>query len=201
MTGIEPTLAGALRWAAARGYEHFTQVRLERSLRRAAENGVSVQDLCRTEVRFAHFVRMVRALEVCSNNEMADYLVDLMVGGVESRFSDDSPDQFQLLMDCLGSLTRTEIIVLAEMRKLRLFDDERSGEDESKRNELELFGENSLGFSRDYLASLLNRMAGSGLVTSPGATYGGGYARNSNRLSPLARELFHYLDYSHRITN
>ncbi|WP_136067097.1 hypothetical protein [Modicisalibacter radicis] len=194
MTVLEPTVSGAMKWAVRRGYEHFTVQRLERALNRAEQGGVSVPDLCQQEHRFAHFVHMVRALEKCSNNEMADYLSDLLIGGVRSGDIDKCPDRFQSLLTALGDMTLTEVELLSKMRMLGLYAKGDIGEEKciDGMRQLRSFARDNFGYSKDYLRTSLNRMARTGFVTIASSAFSS-YVDNYNLLTEHAVELFEYI--------
>lgn len=190
----------AAQWAARRGYESFTQARLERVLCRAANEGIAIEDLINKEKQFAIFVRMVRALEQCSNNEMADYLADLMIGGLKSDAVQSQSDLFQILMSALGSMTLTEVHVLYLMRECGLCGDELKRQvDQEKIGHFENRCLDALGIEGENIGGLVNGMMRTGLVSMPPAVLGGPF-RNSNILTSLAHDLFHLLDYKKRLT-
>lgn len=190
----------AVQWAAKRGYENFTQARLERVLCRAANEGISIEDLIKKEKQFAIFVRMVRALEQCSNNEMADYLADLMIGGLKSGAAQRQSDLFQILMSALGSMTLIEVNILYLMRECGLYG--HALKSQADREKIEFFESRcweNLGVEGEALGDLVNGMMRTGLVSLPPPMLGKPL-RNSNTLTPLAHDLFHLLDYKKRLT-
>lgn len=189
----------ALKWAAQRGYESFTQARLERVLHRAAKEGVSLEELMKKEEQFAIFVRMVRSLEQCSNNEMADYLADLMIGGIKANETQSRPDLFQILMSALGSLTVTEIKILFLMREHGLEGNvHKKKVDQDKINRFERSCYEKLGLEGAVVGALIDGMIRTGLTSTIANAFG--TFRNSNILTPLAKELFILLDYRSRLT-
>lgn len=189
----------AMKWAAQRGYERFTQARLERVLHRAANEGVSLEELIKKEKQFAIFVRMVRSLEQCSNNEMADYLADLMIGGIKANETQSRPDLFQILMSALGSLTVTEVKILNLMREHGLEGDVHKQQvDQDRINRFERSCYEKLGLEGAVVGALLDGMIRTGLVSTIANSFG--TIRSSNLLTPLAKELFSLLDYRSRLT-
>ncbi|GHC17561.1 hypothetical protein GCM10010082_05990 [Kushneria pakistanensis] len=197
MEPMTQALTKVMTWAAQKGYEKFTLARLERFLSQAEQGGVTVDELTDTEHRFAHFVSMVRALESCSNNEMADYLAALMIGGAQSGNADKKPDIFHAVLNGLGSMTKTEVNILFKMHRLELFEDAQpGGYKEDKVTQLVSECMSDLGIDEALLAAILNGMIRTGFVTPPPSGYGGHVTRNSNLLTQSARDLFFYIDYS-----
>ncbi|WP_445620656.1 hypothetical protein ACUN8C_01725 [Kushneria sp. Sum13] len=197
MTGLESTAAGIAKWAVKRGYEHFTIQRLEKALDRAERGGVSIVELCESEHRFAHFVHMVRALEKCSNQEMADYLMDLMIGGVRSGMSDDTPDLFQIVLGRLGSLTCLEVRVIAQMHSMQMYDESFSSIAREKQERLISCLSQQTGFDKELVWNLIKSMRSSGFIEYEQ----GGYIESSTplRLTNLSRELISLLHYQHQL--
>ncbi|WP_442489378.1 hypothetical protein [Halomonas litopenaei] len=198
--GIMDTVLTPLKWAAQRGYEKFTQAKLRRALERAASENISIEELVRKEEKFAIFVRMVRALEQCSNNEMADYLADLMIGGIKGGADEDDNDLFQILMSSLGSLTLIEVKIIYLMRECGLYGAiHRERVDQEAIDKFEAMCWEGLGVEGETIGNLVNGMIRTGLVSIPPQAWGGPF-RNSNLLTPLAQDLFHFLDYKRQLT-
>ncbi|MGS2744825.1 hypothetical protein ACU6TU_14715 [Halomonas sp. LS-001] len=96
--------------------------RINRILAKAQSAGISRNDLMKTHHRIAFVMRVQRAAEVCSSQEVIDYLADVMIGGFKSEEVDLNPDFSQMAVTALSSTTKTELNVILMMKKHDLFE-------------------------------------------------------------------------------
>ena len=190
-----------LKWAARRGYERYTLARLDRVLRRAAEEGLSESELTRSEERFALFVRLVRALEQCSNSEVTDYIAQEMIGTFKSGDIDKRPDFAQMAISSLSGVTKVELDIIVYMHKNSTYQrNHYEVDDIEKLRDFYSTATEELGIESSLLNAILNGLSRTGLVTPPASGFGAVIAKDTCRLTPLARELFRYIDYKKRLT-
>jgi len=181
-------------------YRGYMAWKFERLLQKAEAHGMTEEELCNSDQRFALFMRVGRAFETCSEREVVDYIADAMVGGVKCGDADAKPDFAQMALSSLSGATKVELDILLLLRKHQRYT-LNVGEVEDKEKINEYVDEccHALGIDSLMLASLSHSMARTGLVT-PTSSGWGGLVNHTNTLTPLARQLFHYVDYSRRLT-
>lgn len=172
----------------AKGYDKYRSYKLDKALESIEQEGISTEDLLKTDHRFSSFVRYVRALETCSSSEMLETLTDMLINGIKSEKVDTEPDLFQLCLTRLGELTKTEVLILSKMHNLNMYgkaNNEADNHKESRQLENELYSE--LGIDKDVISSLIHGLTRSGFVILEQGHWFGGQS------SYIITDLAHYL--------
>ncbi|TDV98024.1 hypothetical protein BDK62_10456 [Halomonas alkaliantarctica] len=181
-------------------YSKHMEWKFERLEERARQGGMSTEDLIASDNRFAVFMRVARAFEHCSNTEVVDYLADAMIGSIKSGDMEEKPDLVQMAIGALSGVTKTELDILATMHRHQVYVDADFLQDnESNREAFVKECEDTLGIGSTMLSAIANGLVRTSLVTNetPGLSDG---VQHSNSLSPLARELFSYINLARRLT-
>ncbi|WP_336268794.1 hypothetical protein [Vreelandella arctica] len=181
-------------------YSKHMEWKFERLEERARQGGMSIEDLIASDDRFAVFMRVARAFEHCSNTEVVDYLADAMIGSIKSGDVEDKPDFVQMAVGALSGVTKTELDILVTMHRHQIYvDGDFRRDHESNREAFIKECEDTLGIESTMLSAITNGLMRTSLVTSdsPGLS---GAVQNPNSLSPLARELFSYINLARRLT-
>lgn len=186
--------------SAALAYQGYMAWKFERLLQKANDHGMTEEQLCNSDQRFALFMKVGRAFEVCSEREVVDYIADAMIGGIKSGDVEEKPDFVQMAVGALSGVTKTELDILLMMHQHQIYVDADFRRDhESIREAFIKECEDTLGIESTMLSALTNGLMRTSLVTSdsPGLS---GAVQNPNSLSPLARELFSYINLARRLT-
>lgn len=196
MTGSDIALSGIS--LAYRGYMDW---KFDRLFRKAEEHGLTSKELMNGDHRFALFMRVGRAFELCSEREVVDYLSEAMIGGVLVGDADRRPDFIQMALSSLSGVTRSELNIILLMRKHELW----GATDEEVRvssgfDSFYLEVKEVIGISELAAVAMLNGLTRTGLVTPQASGVGNSVTIQGNLLTWLARELFQYVDYARRLT-
>lgn len=186
--------------AGKASFGFYMEKKFNRLEEKAWKGGLNAQDLINGHDRFAIFARVARAFEVCSDFEVVDFLADALIGGIKSGDVEKRPDFVHMAISALNGMTKAELSILVFMHGLRLYlDSPEHSNKESNREALVSKCRDDLNIEPPMLSAVLNRMVRTGLVTAeaPGV---GDSVRFSNKLTPLARELFAYISIAKRLT-
>lgn len=182
-------------------YRGYMAWKFERLLQKAEAHGMTEEELCNSDQRFALFMRVGRAFEICSEREVVDYIADAMVGGIQCGDADKRPDFAQMAVSSLSGVTKVELDILCFMHAKQMYLLENytvEGQQELKAIYREAGKE--LRLDLPLLNAIISGLSRTGLVSPPASGMGGVIAENTSRLTPIARELFRYVDYARRIT-
>ncbi|MGM0826479.1 MAG: hypothetical protein ACQEUY_17405 [Pseudomonadota bacterium] len=197
MSGTELTLKSFS--VAYRGYMAW---KFDRLLQKAESHGMTEEELSSSDQRFALFMRVGRAFEICSEREVVDYIADAMIGGVQCGDADKRPDLAQMVISALNGVTRTELNLILLMREHGLWGT--SDEEILDESGFESFHASlckDLGLNELTASAILNGLTRTGLLTPQASGIGSTVTIQGNRLTHLARELFQYVDYARRLTS
>lgn len=180
-------------------YRGYMAWKFERLLQKAESHGLTEKELCNSDQRFALFMRVGRAFEICSEREVVEYIADAMLGGIKSGDLESKPDFVQMAISALSGVTKTELDILVIMHGHQVYADTDRRDLKSNREAFIKECEDTLGIESTMLSAITNGLMRTSLVTSdtPGLS---GAAQNPNSLSPLARELFSYINLARRLT-
>lgn len=180
-------------------YRGYMAWKFDRLLQKAEAHGLTEDELCNSDQRFALFMRVGRAFEICSEREVVDYIADAMIGGIKSGDVENRPDFVQMAIGALSGVTKTELDILVMMHAYQVYAGTDRRDLKSKREALIKECEDTLGIESTMLSAITNGLMRTSLVTSdtPGLS---GAPQNPNSLSPLARELFSYINLARRLT-
>lgn len=182
-------------------YRGYMAWKFERLLQKAEAHGMTEEELCNSDQRFALFMRVGRAFEICSERDVVDYIADAMIGGIQCGDADERPDFVQMAVSSLSGVTRIELDILCFMHMHQIYLEKKHTLDGQK--ELKAFyikAEKELKIDIHLLNAIVSGLARTGLVSPPASGMGGVIAYNTSRLTPLARDLFRYIDYEKRLT-
>lgn len=186
---------------AALAYQSYMAWKFERLLQKAEGHGMSPEELSNSDHRFALYMRVGRAFEICSEREVVDYIADAMIGGIQCGDADKRPDLAQMAISALNGVTRTELNLILLMREHGLWgtsDEEIL--DESGFEGFQTAIHQELGLQDASVSAILNGLTRTGLVTPQASGLGNTANIQGNRLTQLARALFQYVDYACRLT-
>jgi|TARA_A100001518_G_scaffold1944_1_gene1863 hypothetical protein len=186
---------------AALAYQGYMAWKFERLLQKAEDHGMTPDELSNSDQRFALYMRVGRAFEICSEREVVDYIADAMIGGIQSGDADTRPDLAQMAISALSGVTHTELDLILLMREHNLWgttDEEVLDESGFEGFQAEL--DSKLGLKELEVSAILNGLTRTGLVTPQASGIGTSVTIQGNRLTHLARELFQYVDYARRLT-
>jgi len=175
--------------------------KFDRLLQKAEAHGLTEKELCNSDQRFALFMRVGRAFEICSEREVVDYIADAMLGGIKAGDVENKPDFVHMAISALSGITKTELDILLAMHRHQIYlDMPVTANNENNREAFKQECENKMGIDSAMLASIINGLMRTSLVTneSPGLS---GAVENPSSLSPLARVLFKYVDHTKRLTS
>ncbi|WP_143005145.1 hypothetical protein [Billgrantia gudaonensis] len=198
---MEPATVGArmVSLLLKGAYSKHMEWKFERLEERARQGGLSVDDLIASDERFATFMRVARAFEHSSNTDVVDYLADALIGSIKSGDVEEKPDFVQMAIGSLNGLTKLELDILAAMHRYQIYYDADFRLDHEKiRESFILECKTSLGIDSYMLSPIINGLVRTSLVTNETAALSGPVP-NSNSLSPLARELFFYINLARRL--
>lgn len=182
-------------------YRGYMAWKFEHLMQKAEAHGLTEKELYNSDRRFALYMRMGRAFESCSEKEVVDYLADAMIGCIKSGDADEKPDFVQMAISSLNGITKLELDIILEMHKEGVYwPSEYTMESETDLDSRFEKVRDKIDLDLMVLSTILNGLSKTGLVTPPPSGAGGVLAHGSNRLTPLARELFHYVDYARRLT-
>lgn len=174
--------------------------KFDRLLQKAEAHGLTEGELYNSDQRFALFMRVGRAFEICSERDVVDYISNAMIGGIQCGDADKRPDFAQMAISALNGVTKVELNILLIMRSRQIFvDTPKKGNSEENRNGFIEECHSVLNIEPEFLEAILNSLTRTGLVSS-GDQVLSGFVPNSNKLTVLARELFRYVDYARRHT-
>lgn len=196
----EPTsplvASGKVLQMLRKGYSIYKDHKLDKALQEVEQGGYTVDDLLKTDHRFASFVRFLRAYEVCSSNAMYSTLTQFLLNGLKSEEVDKRPDIFQSVLSKLGELTEMEVKILGRMQQLNMW-----GEDGPKGFEISLALDEWVeeAFSIDQAAArgVVSGMQRSGFVQVKPATWAG--EKLNYRLTGLAKYLLDLVYYKSQL--
>lgn len=195
MSGIDLILSGV-----GPAYRSYMGWKFERLLKKTEAHGMTEAELRNSDQRFALYMRVGRAFELCAEKEVVDYLADAMIGGIKSGDVEEKPDFVQMAIGALSGVTKTELDILATMHRHQVYVDADFRRDlKSNREAFIKECEDTLGIESTMLSAITTGLMRTSLVTSdtPGLSSA---AQNPNSLSPLARELFSYINLARRLT-
>lgn len=195
MSAIDLILSGV-----GPSYHSYMGWKFERLLKKAENQGISEAELKNSDHRFALYMRVGRAFELCAEKEVVDYLADAMIGGIKSGDVEEKPDFVQMAISALSGITKTELYILSAMHRHQVYIDMPvTANNQENRESFIKDCEETLGIESTMLSAITNGLVRTSLVTneSPGLS---GAVQNSNSLSPLARELFSYINLARRLT-
>lgn len=183
-------------------YRGYMVWKFERLLQKAEDHGMTEEELCNSDQRFALFMRVGRAFEICSEREVVDYIADAMIGGIQCGDADERPDLAQMAISALNGVTRTELNLILLMHDHGLWgtSDEEILDDSGFEDFQASLG-NYLGLNELSASAILNGLTRTGLVTPQASGVGNAVNIQGNRLTQLARDLFQYVDYARRLTS
>lgn len=182
-------------------YQGYMEWKFERLLKKAEAHGMTQEELSNSNHRFALYMRVGRAFEICSERDVVDYIADAMIGGIQCGDADKRPDLAQMAISSLSGVTLTELNLILLMREHNLWgttDEEVL--DESGFDGFQAALDSELGLKELEVSAILNGLTRTGLVTPQASGFGTTVTVQGNRLTHLARELFHYVDYARRLT-
>ncbi|NIC39338.1 hypothetical protein HBJ58_22085 [Halomonas desiderata] len=165
---------------------------------KARQHDLTVQELVNSDSKCALFMRLGRAFELCSQRDVIDYLADAMVGMVKLGAAENKPDFAQICLSSLSGVTKLELDIILLMRRHSVYLDVPELAN-ANRSEMLVEASSALGLEPIMLAALCNGLARTGLVCIEEAGIGGS-SPNTNKLTPLARELFQYVDYAKNLS-
>jgi len=195
MTGTDVMLKSF--GVAYRGYMAW---KFDRLLQKAEAHGMTEEELCNSDQRIALYMRVGRAFELCAEKEVVDYLADAMIGGIKSGDVEEKPDFVQMAISALSGITKTELDILLAMHRHQIYvDADFRRDNESNRKAFVKECEETLGIDSAMLSAIANGLVRTSLVTNETPGLSGG-VQHSNSISPLARELFSYINLSRRLT-
>ena len=182
-------------------YQIWDDWRINRILKKAEAAGISLSDLEKSHHKIAFLMRVQRAVEVCSNQEVVDYLALAMIGAIDIGDVDGSPDLAQMAVSALSGVTKTELDLLLLMREHELWGTTR--EEANDGSGFDAFFsdvEARLGLNDLTASAILNGLTRTGLVTPQASGVGNTVTIQGNKLTQLARELYRYVDHAKRLT-
>ncbi|SES09250.1 hypothetical protein SAMN04487958_1078 [Vreelandella subterranea] len=182
-------------------HRSFMEWKFEKLLRKAEAHGLTEEELRNSDHRFALYMRVGRAFEICSEVEVVDYIADAMIGGIRCGDADKRPDFAQMAISALNGVTKTELNLILLMHEHGLWgttDEEIL--DESGFEGFQASLGNYLGLNDLSASAILNGLTRTGLVTPQASGVGNAVNIQGNRLTQLARDLFKYVDYARRLT-
>lgn len=97
MSAIDLILSGV-----GPSYRSYMGWKFERLLKKAENQGISEAELKNSDHRFALYMRVGRAFELCAEKEVVDYLADAMIGGIKSGDVEEKPDFVQMAISALS---------------------------------------------------------------------------------------------------
>lgn len=185
-------------------YRLWDDWRVNRILEKAEEGGLSLIELERSHHRIAYLMRVQRAVEICSSEDVIDYLAYALIGGIQSGDVDSKPDFAQIAITSLAGLTKIELDILVLMHKQGIYHPPKPVFDGAKTRKVFDFYkslEGELGFSFETLGSIMSSLSRTGLVSSYVGSFGDARSWGSCQLTPLARDVFAYVDFGKRLTS
>ena len=178
----------------------FMTWKFDRLLTKAEEYGFTEDELGNSDSRFALFMRVGRAFEICSHKEVIDYIADAMLGGIGTGDIETRPDYPQMAISALSGLTKLELDLILLMKKHGLWArTDAEAIDESGFEGFYQEAENWLGLSDLETSAVLNSLTKTGLVTPPANGVGASITAQGNKLTHLADELFRYVNHAKRL--
>ena len=182
-------------------YRGYMVWKFERLLLKAEAHGMTEKDLCNSDQRFALFMRVGRAFEICSEREVVDYIADAMIGSIKSGDADQRPDFAQMAVSSLSGITSLELDILCFMHTNQMYLlEEYTVEGQQALKAIYVKAGQELKLDLPLLNAIVSGLSRTGLVSPPASAIGGVIADNTSRLTPLARELFKYVDHKKRLT-
>ncbi|MFD2665711.1 hypothetical protein [Halomonas halophila] len=172
-------------------YRCFMAWKFDRLIEKAEAHGMTEQELCNSDQRFALYMRVGRAFEACSEKEVIDFISDAMIGGIRAGDAEHQPDLVQMALAAVSNITETELNLLLLMRA-------HQGNDLATRDRYQNFltdVENKLHLKPAEAAGVLYGLLRTGLVLPPDT---GPLAESTIygfRLTSLADTLFSYVSY------
>ena len=195
MSGIELMLK-----SFGLAYRGYMAGKFDRLLQKAETHGMTEEELCNSDQRFALFMRVGRAFEICSEREVVDYIADAMIGGIKSGDVENKPDFIHMAISAMSGITKTELDILLAMHSHQIYlDMPVTANNESNREAFVQECEETLGIDGAMLSAITNGLVRTSLVTNEAPGLSGG-VQHSNSLSSLARELFLYINLARRLT-
>jgi hypothetical protein len=191
MSDVISTTAAA-RW----GYRAFDSWKYERILEKAESRQIGLTALENSHHKIAAFTRLLRAIELCSSEEMVDYLAEVMIGGITSGDVEEKPDFVQMALSALATVTKTEMRVMLKMREHRLFEGEEGVDVYQAKNDFIEGCCKELSITPGMLSAIQNGLIRTGLVSVEHSDWDG-RAASTNQLTELANYLFHLIEYEH----
>ncbi|MEC4767942.1 hypothetical protein LPL18_011460 [Halomonas sp. CUBES01] len=181
-------------------YQGYMAWKFERLIQKAEAHGMTEEELCNSDQRFALFMRVGRAFEICSEREVVDYIADAMIGGIKSGDVENKPDFVHMAISALSGITKTELDILLMMHRHQIYVDADFRRDHDSHREAFIKEcEDTLGIKSTMLSPITTGLMRTGLVTSD-TTGLSGTIQNPYSLSLLARELFSYINLARRLT-
>jgi len=183
-------------------YRGYMAWKFERLLQKAETHGITEEELCSSDHRFALFMRVGRAFEICSEREVVDYIADAMIGSIQCGDADERPDFAQMAVSSLTGVTKIELRIIVLMHQKIVYQLEKYEiKDGEKLSEFYQFASQQLKIEITLLNAIVSGLSRTGLITPPASGFGAVIANDTCRLTPLARELFRYIDRSKRLTS
>ena len=190
MSDVASVMVAISKW----GYRGYDTWKFERILAKAESRQIGLTVLEGSHHRIAAFTRVLRAVEICSSEEMIDYLAEVMIGGIKSGDVEEKPDFVQMALSALSTVTRTEMRVMLKMRDHQLF--EGDGGADAYHAKTAFIGDccGELSITPGMLSAIQNGLIRTGLVSVEHSDWGG-RAASTNQLTELAKYLFHLVEY------
>ncbi|MFJ5535997.1 hypothetical protein [Vreelandella titanicae] len=184
-------------------YRLWDDWRVNRILEKAQRGGLSLVEFERSHHRIAFLMRVQRAVEICSSKDVVDYLAYALIGGIQTGDVDSKPDFAQIAISSLSGLTKIELDILVLMQQKGIYFPPKPTIKDSKVKEaLEFYKdlEKNFELSSEILGSIMSSLSRTGLVSSYAGSFADSRSRVNCRLTPLARDVFAYVDYGKRLT-
>lgn len=183
-------------------YRGYMAWKFERLFQKAEAHSLTEAELYNSDRRFALYMRVGRAFESCSEKEVVDYLADAMIGTIKSGDADERPDFAQMAVTSLTGVTKLELDILNFMHENNMYLlNKYKLSDEEVLDALYLKASEKFKIDPHLYNAIVSGLSRTGLVSPPASGIGGVIAENTSRLTPLARELFRYVDYKKRLTS
>lgn len=195
MTDVISITAAAAKW----GYRGYDSWKFERILKKAESRQIGLTVLESSHHRIAAFTRVLRAIEICSSEEMIDYLAEVMIGGIKSGDIEEKPDLVQMTLSALSTVTKTEMKVMLKMRDHNLYEGEGGDDAYHARHGFIEDCCKSLSITPGMLSAIQNGLIRTGLVSVEHSDWGG-RAASTNQLTDLAKYLFQLVEHEHGFT-
>ncbi|WP_219863161.1 hypothetical protein [Vreelandella piezotolerans] len=173
-------------------YRKYMDNKFERLISRAEQRGLRKSELLNSDERFALFMRVGRALEICSQEEMIDYIVDVLIGGIKKGDAESETFIVEMAISTIGELSIEEVKVFLLLREKGMYVSD-SEMDETDYEDLVRHVLEKCNIKPEFFKIYCARLSGKGLVSSPGQGYRGSIASHVPRITVLGKRVVDYI--------